>query len=544
MSKKKIIAMIISVVMVFSLIPTAVFAIQVDEWVTGQGYGSITPNSDGTYTFQGDSELNTDNSHSGPYTKANAASLADGEIVESVDVFINPNTMNVAEKFALTVSMNDTNGAYKTELLANFWKNYNNAVQVSVGLDTSFTAELKETGIYTLKYRYFDKSGDVYAQFIIEYNGKVVASTQEINMNAKTADCGTRGYIWFSDISVEGGLRIGTPNVPSPAPTEQAAPILLPSDWISGNGYGSVETVSDVSTVLKGDTVLDQNNAHCGPYVNTKGTLLENGTVVDEVNVYIDPAQLTAGEKFALTSSLNDVNDNYLTEFLVNFWKDNTNGISVSAGLDSNFSAQLTEAGLYTFKYSYIPGETMVFGNFSILKDGVEIASTNDILLPGTSLDVAKGRRAVWFVDISVANGLQVYSITDADYTKVDEAIAKVNALNRDEYKDFSGVDAAVNAVVRGKNITQQAEVDAMAQAIEEAIAALEKKEETPVNPAEPTEPTTPGASGTIDGSTEQEMNSPQTGDNSNTVMWIAVAVLAAGAMTGTVFFARKKKAE
>ena len=544
MSKKKIIAMIISVVMVFSLIPTAVFAIQADEWVTGQGYGSITPNSDGTYTFQGDSELNTDNSHSGPYTKANAASLADGEIVESVDVFINPNTMNVAEKFALTVSMNDTNGAYKTELLANFWKNYNNAVQVSVGLDTSFTAELKETGIYTLKYRYFDKSGDVYAQFIIEYNGKVVASTQKINMNAKTADCGTRGYIWFSDISVEGGLRIGTPNVPSPAPTEQAAPILLPSDWISGNGYGSVETVSDVSAVLKGDTVLDQNNAHCGPYVNTKGTLLENGTVVDEVNVYIDPAQLTAGEKFALTSSLNDVNDNYLTEFLVNFWKDNTNGISVSGGLDSNFSAQLTEAGLYTFKYSYIPGETMVFGNFSILKDGVEIASTNDILLPGTSLDVAKGRRAVWFVDISVANGLQVYSITDADYTKVDEAIAKANALNRDEYKDFSGVDAAVNAVVRGKNITQQAEVDAMAQAIEEAIAALEKKEETPVNPAEPTEPTTPGASGTIDGSTEQEMNSPQTGDNSNTVMWIAVAVLAAGAMTGTVFFARKKKAE
>ena len=544
MSKKKIIAMIISVVMVFSLIPTAVFAIQVDEWVTGQGYGSITPNSDGTYTFQGDSELNTDNSHSGPYTKANAASLADGEIVESVDVFINPNTMNVAEKFALTVSMNDTNGAYKTELLANFWKNYNNAVQVSVGLDTSFTAELKETGIYTLKYRYFDKSGDVYAQFIIEYNGKVVASTQKINMNAKTADCGTRGYIWFSDISVEGGLRIGTPNVPSPAPTEQAAPILLPSDWISGNGYGSVETVSDVSAVLKGDTVLDRNNAHCGPYVNTKGTLLENGTVVDEVNVYIDPAQLTAGEKFALTSSLNDVNDNYLTEFLVNFWKDNTNGISVSAGLDSNFSAQLTEAGLYTFKYSYIPGETMVFGNFSILKDGVEIASTNDILLPGTSLDVAKGRRAVWFVDISVANGLQVYSITDADYTKVDEAIAKANALNRDEYKDFSGVDAAVNAVVRGKNITQQAEVDAMAQAIEEAIAALEKKEETPVNPAEPTEPTTPGASGTIDGSTEQGMNSPQTGDNSNTVMWIAVAVLAVGAMTGTVFFARKKKAE
>ena len=324
------------------------------------------------------------------------------------------------------------------------------------------------------------------------------------------------------DISVEGGLRIGTPNVPSPAPTEQAAPILLPSDWISGNGYGSVETVSDVSAVLKGDTVLDQNNAHCGPYVNTKGTLLENGTVVDEVNVYIDPAQLTAGEKFALTSSLNDVNDNYLTEFLVNFWKDNTNGISVSAGLDSNFSAQLTEAGLYTFKYSYIPGETMVFGNFSILKDGVEIASTNDILLPGTSLDVAKGRRAVWFVDISVANGLQVYSITDADYTKVDEAIAKANALKKDDYKDFSGVEAAVKAVVRGKNITEQSEVDKMAKDIEDAIAALEKK------PAS----TKAGASN----------KGPRTGDTSNLALWFALLFVSGGAVIGTTAVSRKKK--
>ena len=62
----------------------------------------------------------------------------------------------------------------------------------------------------------------------------------------------------------------------------------------------------------------------------------------------------------------------------------------------------------------------------------------------------------------------------DADYTKVDEAIAKVNALNKDNYKDFSGVEAAVNAVVRGKNITEQSEVDKMAKAIEDAIAKLE----------------------------------------------------------------------
>ena len=52
-----------------------------------------------------------------------------------------------------------------------------------------------------------------------------------------------------------------------------------------------------------------------------------------------------------------------------------------------------------------------------------------------------------------------------ADYSGVDAAIGKAEALNQEEYKDFSGVEAAVKAVVWDKNITEQAEVDAMAKA-------------------------------------------------------------------------------
>ena len=69
------------------------------------------------------------------------------------------------------------------------------------------------------------------------------------------------------------------------------------------------------------------------------------------------------------------------------------------------------------------------------------------------------------------------FADSPADYSAVDAAIAKANALKKDDYKDFSAVEAAVNAVVRDKNITEQSEVDAMAQAIEDAIAALEKKQ-------------------------------------------------------------------
>ena len=77
----------------------------------------------------------------------------------------------------------------------------------------------------------------------------------------------------------------------------------------------------------------------------------------------------------------------------------------------------------------------------------------------------------------AIEDAITALQYKDADYTKVDEAIAKAKALNKDDYKDFSAVEAAVNAVVRDKNITEQSEVDAMAKAIESAIAALEKKQ-------------------------------------------------------------------
>ena len=85
-----------------------------------------------------------------------------------------------------------------------------------------------------------------------------------------------------------------------------------------------------------------------------------------------------------------------------------------------------------------------------------------------------------------------------ADYTKVDAAIAKANALEKDNYKDFSAVEEAINAVVRDKNITEQDEVDAMAKAIEGAMAALvEKPTEAPTATPTATPTAAPSASPT-----------------------------------------------
>lgn len=77
-------------------------------------------------------------------------------------------------------------------------------------------------------------------------------------------------------------------------------------------------------------------------------------------------------------------------------------------------------------------------------------------------------------------NGAYELQYKDADYTKVEEAIEAANALNKDEYTNFNVVEDAVNAVVTGKKVDEQAEVDSYAQAILDAIASLQKAEIPP----------------------------------------------------------------
>ena len=63
-----------------------------------------------------------------------------------------------------------------------------------------------------------------------------------------------------------------------------------------------------------------------------------------------------------------------------------------------------------------------------------------------------------------------------ADYTAVDEAIKAAEALNKDDYEDFSAVTKAIEAVDRTLTSEEQAKVDAMAKAITDAINGLVKK--------------------------------------------------------------------
>ena len=76
--------------------------------------------------------------------------------------------------------------------------------------------------------------------------------------------------------------------------------------------------------------------------------------------------------------------------------------------------------------------------------------------------------------DINDAVEALVYK--SADYTELDKAEEAAKALNKDDYEDFSEVEKALAAIDRTKNITEQADVDAMVKAINDAVASLVKK--------------------------------------------------------------------
>lgn len=166
-----------------------------------------------------------------------------------------------------------------------------------------------------------------------------------------------------------------------------------------------------------------------------------------------------------------------------------------------------------------------------------------------------------------------------ADYSKVDEVIAKANALNKDDYVDFTEVTSAIDAVVRDKDYTEQSLVDAMAKAIEDAINALQLKQtpettttaettteqvttnkETTTAEQAPTtveteatteQTTTTAETITIADSIETTIecvttsvnnnNTPKTGENSNITLWMIVFFIAAG---GIVILTLEKRKE
>ena len=150
--------------------------------------------------------------------------------------------------------------------------------------------------------------------------------------------------------------------------------------------------------------------------------------------------------------------------------------------------------------------------------------------------------------DINDAVEALVYK--SADYTELDKAEKAAKALNKDDYEDFSEVERALAAIDRTKNITEQADVDAMVKAINDAVANLIKK--TPassqpdsVSSSDASSDTSSSASdsSSSDSKSDSSSKAASNASNTNPSTGVAGGAFALALLSGAaVVMAKKKK--
>ena len=222
------------------------------------------------------------------------------------------------------------------------------------------------------------------------------------------------------------------------------------------------------------------------------------------------------------------------------------------------FYDELTANGA---KYQYVEGRTPVLPtkeyavdfevtpadlkNVVIKVDGKEITGNTAMLTAGTYTvevlaDDCEPLSREITISADIATHTQAFELAykSADYTEVDKAEKAAKALNKDDYEDFSEVEKALAAIDRTKNITEQADVDAMAKAINDAVANLVKK-----TPASSQTDSSASDSSSADSKADSSSKAASNASNTNPSTGVAGGAFALALLSGAaVVMAKKKK--
>lgn len=259
----------------------------------------------------------------------------------------------------------------------------------------------------------------------------------------------------------------------------------LSSSRIPGNSNraGGLVGLSSVGKFTKCASVNNEikTTSYGGGFVGELNDEYADGSS-SFVDCYVADSTVTASSSNVQNSNCvggfcGQVTDEILS--LTNCFIYNTQ-VSIAADSQYNFNrvgafvgCLQTNGGSYTAKIvttnCYQGNVTVTPGRYSTLTEDTSTEKTAEEFANGT---VAKLLGEAF----TNGNGFPILGSSLADYTAVDAALVEVAKRNRDDYTNFSDVDAAVNAVVRGYDRTHQSEVDAMAQAIRDALEHLTRK--------------------------------------------------------------------
>lgn len=354
--------------------------------------------------------------------------------------------------------------------------------------------------------------------YVICNHGNMTIKDAKVSVNGTGSSLVENGYYSYSSTNARNGYVEGT-NEPNPT--------LVIEGGLFDGGMNTIKNDDGATLTVNGGTY--QNNYQVSimnwNIATINGGTFKTPTGNDKTNIFVG------------NDGANSVNKGILKI---------TGGTFEAEHLLEGYTGVVTPVeitgGIFNYTKSFLNEETDKIHDTLVNANGVNI--TGKVTAPVSVLKYAKSGAVVTITDevkvgdeINIAEGVKVvlpntendkvvvknpdgsYTIEykDADYSKVDAAIKKVEALNKDDYKDFSKVEAAVNAVVRGKNVTEQKVVDNYAKAIEEAIKGLEKKEE--IN--------------------KEDIKNPQTSDNILTS--VAIGLVGIVTIAGIAIYKKQK---
>lgn len=250
----------------------------------------------------------------------------------------------------------------------------------------------------------------------------------------------------------------------------------------NSNRAGGLVGLSSVGKFTKCASVNNQiqSSEYCGGFIGELDDSYANGSS-SFTDCYVSNSTVTASSTNAQNSNCvggfcGQVTEEILS--LTNCFIYNTQ-VSIAADSQYNFNRVGTFVGClqtngsdYTAKIfttnCYRGNVTVTPGRYNTLTEDTSTEKTAEEFANGTVANLLGEA-------FTNGNGFPILGSSPADYTAVDAALTKAadTAQNRDDYTNFSDVDAAVNAVVRGYDRTHQSEVDAMAQAIRDAVKNL-----------------------------------------------------------------------
>lgn len=230
-----------------------------------------------------------------------------------------------------------------------------------------------------------------------------------------------------------------------------------PTDWTSGGSYGSATKVDENVVTIKGAATAT-NGMYGGPYSNKSTAKLDDkGGIVEETHVFIDPATLNQGEFFEISAGIKNDKNEYVNEAVVMTQKIDGTTVKVTAGWASQFAANITRKGIYTYQWKMYKESAKTYVEFSIIQGKRLIATTGKIdfdtvVGPDSKLPIANETgvafKYLWFCNVNVKDGVQVYTtLPTVKFTLVDPTgagedlvldVFKWASFTADEIKDLT----------------------------------------------------------------------------------------------------------